>query len=286
MKKPVPRSRPKRLLFLSLVVLVAGTGFISWRVTRNRWRDAVLLRDYNQVISGRGIVILEQPILTFKGHTRRVSRVAFSPDGTRIASAGGDGDATVKIWNSQTAELLLTLSGHDRGVYNLAFSPDGKIIASAGHDHTLRLWNAHTGKILRMIDGLEIHVVGVAFSPDGARIATGDGNGAKVWQVETGQEALTLQGQHCATPTVAFSPDGKLLAGGRWDWTVKVWNAASGQELLTFHRVIIETFGVSSSARIASGSLPAAWIIARKFGRSPPARRLLLSRAMSRRSRC
>jgi WD40 repeat protein len=185
---PVPRSRAKRLLLLSLVVLVAGTGLISWRMNRNRWRDAVLLRDYNQVISRRGIVMLEQPILTFKGHTRKVTGVAFSPDGTRIASAGGDGDATVRIWKSGTAELLMTLSGHDRGVYNLAFTPDGKILASAGHDHTLRLWDAETGKLLRMIDGLEIHVMGVAFSPDGGRVATGDGNGAKIWQVETGQE--------------------------------------------------------------------------------------------------
>src|SRR5436190_709519 len=98
-----------------------------------------------------------QPLLVLKGHTRGVYRVAFSPDGTRLVSAGGDGDATVKIWNPQTGELLRTLSGHDRGVYNVAFSPDGKRVASAGHDHTVSIWDAGNGERLRTISGLEIH---------------------------------------------------------------------------------------------------------------------------------
>src|SRR2546426_10234962 len=63
-------------------------------------------RNYSEAI------IRDQALLTLKGHTRRVTRAAFSPDGARIASAGGDGDATVRIWNSQTAALLYTLKGH------------------------------------------------------------------------------------------------------------------------------------------------------------------------------
>src|SRR5260221_11851465 len=57
-----------------------------------------------------------QPSLVLKGHTGWVNRVAFSPDGTRLASAGGDGDARVKIWDSRAVELLRTLAGHDNGV--------------------------------------------------------------------------------------------------------------------------------------------------------------------------
>ena len=73
-----------------------------------------------------GSISTNQPLLVLKGHTRWVNHVVFDPDGIRLASAGGDGDATVKIWDSKTGKLLRTLVGHDNGVYNVAFSPDGK----------------------------------------------------------------------------------------------------------------------------------------------------------------
>src|SRR5208282_3056685 len=53
-----------------------------------------------------GAPVKDQAVLVIKGHTGWVNRVAFTPDGTRLASAGGDSDATVKLWNSKTGELL------------------------------------------------------------------------------------------------------------------------------------------------------------------------------------
>jgi WD40 repeat protein len=245
---------PRGLLILGVILIaVAIVSRCGWIAIRNHWRDAVLHRIQARISANRGITIVKQPILTLKGHVRPVYRVAFSPDGTRMASAGGDGDATIKIWNSQTAELLLTLEGHDRGVYNLTFSPDGKRLASAGHDHTAVIWDLVTGKAVRTITGLEIHVFGIAFSPDAQRLITADADSVRVWEVETGREILTLQG--CAP--LALSPDGKRLVSGGPDWNVKVWDAATGNELLQFfghNRVVRDVAFSPDGERIASAS--------------------------------
>jgi WD40 repeat protein len=63
------------------------------------------------------------------GHTSQVSGVAFSADGTRIAS--GNSDGTVKIWDVTSGLLTRSFTGHTAQVSGVAFSPDGTRLASA-----------------------------------------------------------------------------------------------------------------------------------------------------------
>ena len=66
--------------------------------------------------------------------------VAFSPDGTTLAS--GSDDDTVKLWNISSRQQLATLKGNAGDVASVAFSPDGRALATANGDNTVRLWDA------------------------------------------------------------------------------------------------------------------------------------------------
>jgi hypothetical protein len=173
-----------------------------------------------------------QELHTLKGHTSVVTSVAFSPDGTRLAS--GSKDSTVKVWDTYTGQELHTLKGHSNPVTSVAFSPDGARLASSSSDGTVKVGDAHTGQELRILKGHTGQMFSVAFSPDGTRLASGSSDGTvKVWEVRTGQELHTLKGHTNGVSSVAFSLDAARLASGSWDKTVKVWDARTGQELHT-----------------------------------------------------
>jgi WD40 repeat protein len=65
--------------------------------------------------------------------------VAFSPDGSRVAS--GSYDETVRAWDAQTGQCQQTLEGHSDWVHSVAFSPDGSRVASGSDDKTARVWH-------------------------------------------------------------------------------------------------------------------------------------------------
>jgi WD40 repeat protein len=78
-------------------------------------------------------------LVTLSGHTRPIGQIAYSPDGSMIATGSSDG--TVRIWDPATGRLLLTLD-HPAPIFGLAFGPDGRTIASMDTSGVIRLWDA------------------------------------------------------------------------------------------------------------------------------------------------
>ncbi|MXV74997.1 T9SS type A sorting domain-containing protein, partial [Candidatus Poribacteria bacterium] len=158
-------------------------------------------------------------IATLEGHRSGISSVAFSPDGTLLAS--GSYDETVKLWDVETHENIATLEGHRWIVTSVAFSPDGTLLAS-GSDY-VKLWDVETKRNIYSKQGSGSYIR-VAFSPDGELFAYGDDFTVNLQDKSTGTHITTFEGHEWIVTSVAFSPDGTLLASGSGDGTVKLWN--------------------------------------------------------------
>ncbi len=183
-------------------------------------------------------VVTSRVLLTLRGHTASVGGVAFSPDGTRLATHS-NGEGSVKVWDSISGRELLTLSIAPRGGPGttigprVAFSPDGRCLAAI-IGNTAKVWDAAIGKELLTLTGHSGTVSAVAFSPEGRQLATASlDKTAKLWDAESGREVMTLSGHTDFVSSIVFSPDGRYVATASEDWTAKLWNAATGRELLT-----------------------------------------------------
>ncbi|GHO86651.1 serine/threonine-protein kinase [Dictyobacter formicarum] len=116
----------------------------------------------------------------YRGHQAAIKKVAWSPDGTQIASASAD--KTVQIWEAATGKRNQIYHGHTETVYTLDWSPDGQSIVSASADGTIQIWDAGNGTLSFTHPSHNPTVYAIAWSPNGQYIAASAHSHVYVWQ--------------------------------------------------------------------------------------------------------
>jgi WD40 repeat protein len=181
-------------------------------------------------------------IHSMTAHVAGVAATAYSPDGTKLATAGGDGALRIFIIGDNGVPTPLAkfegqvkpnVAAGYSPLSAVAFSADGRFVATAGADQVVRIWDVQTKGEVRGLRGHKDWTTCVAFGPDGRVLVSGGADKTtRIFELAP-QEGGGSIGHMLAVNAVAVSPDGKTVATAGVDQTIKLWDLASGREIGT-----------------------------------------------------
>ncbi len=173
---------------------------------------------------------LDAQQVSLNGHNKEVYLAEFSPDATKVVTAGRDN--TARIWRSDNGQQLVSLQGYTGGEPSARFNPNGTLIAIAATNNSAQVFNALDGHLRYTLSGHKAVVVAVRFSPDGSQILTASRDGTtKIWDANTGKLVNSLDKETSQLYTAEFDTKGTKIATAT-DSGVKIWDF-SGQLLAT-----------------------------------------------------
>jgi WD40 repeat protein/serine/threonine protein kinase len=192
---------------------------------------------------------------TLHGHRSPIESVAFSADGRRMIT--GSQDKTAKVWDTETGRELLTLTGHTEAVAAAVFSPDGHRIVTASWDDTAKIWDAATGQELLTLSSPSAALPPSRSSsapsttpslphsnsppassspsptlPPAPSLSPPTTPAAVI--TPSGWPLIPSRNHTASLMSAAYSRDGRRIVTGGWDHTARLWDAATGRELLIF----------------------------------------------------
>lgn len=170
------------------------------------------------------------PQKVLKEHSDAVYGLAFSPDGTMLASVAAD--RTMKVWDVATGRLLYTLGEATDWLYTTAWSPDGKMIACGGVDKSIRVYEpTPTGARLRQsVFAHEAPVLKLLFSRDSKTLfSLGQDRVIKAWDAGTMVEKKIYDRQPESLLCMCLHEKANQIIVGRYDGVVQLIDMKTGK---------------------------------------------------------
>ena len=261
-------------IMLSAVFAVSGVAreYATWglpegaklRIGRGTMYDLAYSPDGSRIAIASSIGIwlydtatLEEVDLLTE-HTREVTSVVYSPDGSMLAS--GSEDKTVCVRDVKSGEQKFPPLLHKHAVDSVKFSPDAALLASMS-SREVQIWDAKTGAKRHTLTGHTQAATSIAFSPDGSALVAGsEDRTMRIWDAATGELLRTISTDVHSVNSLAFSPDGETIVtgvSGGIGAALCLWDTATGDLLWTrtrnFNSAPSVEFG-PGGARISAGS--------------------------------
>jgi WD40 repeat protein len=230
---PTPGLFAQRLQLASLVKITSELRFNCAVLSPNSKLVALGLGDTRggllqvwEVATGKEILHLDSK--------EEIDTLAFSPDGSLLASTNGRDQLT--IWDVKGKERK-TLKGHFYDTSSPTFSADGKTLGATGAQE-VKIWDVATGKEITSFKVGSTSSYPMAFSKDLKRLASPNFQEIDLWDTAKGKETATLSEHRGEVGSVAFTADGKgLVAASHWcrnlwryEGQIKIWDLATGKE--------------------------------------------------------
>ncbi|MFH0241796.1 AAA family ATPase [Streptomyces sp. HK10] len=209
-------------------LLLSGAGDVGRQVAWSQDGLYIAATFKDRIVKDRVLRIWEvsrggPPLRELRGHRDDIWGVAWSPDGSRLATASHD--QTVIVWDWEAGSAALTLTGHTDFVEGVAWSPDGRSLATGSGDHTVRIWDSETGGLRLLVRGHGDYVWNLAWSPDGRMLASASSDRTvRIVSTSDAEVLAVLRGHTDTVWGVAWSPSGTRLATGSTDGTGLVWD--------------------------------------------------------------
>ncbi len=215
---------------------------LGWRLRPTRQTLSALLSTQAVPYAGR--------LDTMISGDGEVFGVAYSPDGTMIATGGSSGD--VRLWSAASYQQLTVVPAAPGGyVYAVAFSPGGRTLAAA-QAGGVSLWRVSgPGRLVRAgfirtdASSQAWHVNAVAFSPGGQLLAAADSDGSvQLWNLPGGTLEASIPTPGTLVRSFGFAEGGRVLAMANQDGAVGLWDLAR-------HRVTVVQQATGTATAVA-----------------------------------